>query len=594
MASRADRSNAEILGLRALPKIPGRRHVELTVHGFRPGIVKSPRLSGIGLHRRLVQSATGLRKSTLMGKVMNQFLPSPRLAAREFSVPNNGWLVAALAGILLVTSLCQSELFAQNASPVPSPANQPASRIELSGIGYHIPSRMDRLSEDQPSESLDFVDAEHVLLTFNQKKLFQRLPGCPPGHEDRVMHAVILDIGRGKVVNEADWYLHDRRRYLWPLGSGEFLLRRWNDLYVVDSQLTEKLLLSSPKDLLWVSVTPDGSQIVVESLKDNIPAKDPNSKWTSSTHHPKYEAQFLDAKTLVSQRTIELSQVVDLTATSTGYADLVQKGDVWLLRFGSSPSQRRNLARVRSRSVPNVLASSNDSLLIGRCPAPDCDYSVTAFSVSGQRLWQQHWPGYRAFPTITYSKDNSRVAVGTLRVMSSNAGIASSDEDGIQVDVLQTDVFQEEIQVFSTGSGNPVLSVRVGPATFTGQNFALDPDGHRLALLQGSSLELIDLPPTAPDERLKMSALKIDRPDLYAVDSQGADAEPMDTVSEGAPERISPSPHAPATQDRVPADQPTSAAHEASDRDPPDPAAQTVPPVQASRGKNRLPEIEPN
>ncbi len=60
------------------------------------------------------------------------------------------------------------------------PEIEAGSRIDLSAIGYREPSGMDRLSEGEPSESLDFVDSAHVLLTFNRKNLFHRLPGCPP------------------------------------------------------------------------------------------------------------------------------------------------------------------------------------------------------------------------------------------------------------------------------------------------------------------------------------------------------------------------------------------------------------------------------
>jgi hypothetical protein len=138
----------------------------------------------------------------------------------------------------------------------------PFTRIDLSAVGFHEPSRMDRIAEYQPSLSLDFVDTNHVLLTFNRKQLIQRLPECPPDHEDRLMHAAVLEIPSGKVVVETDWYLHDRRRYLWPLSPGKFLLRKWNSLYIVDANLHETLLLKSPKDLLWVSVTPDGSEVI--------------------------------------------------------------------------------------------------------------------------------------------------------------------------------------------------------------------------------------------------------------------------------------------------------------------------------------------
>lgn len=138
-------------------------------------------------------------------------------------------------------------LHAQTAPKTPDPI--PSASIDLSAIGYRVPSRLDRLTEDETAVSLDFVDADHVLLTFNRKKLWQRLPACPPEHDDRLMHAVILELPSGKVLGEKDWYLHDRRRYLWPLGPGKFLLRKLNDLYEVDSSLREKLLLSSPRIL---------------------------------------------------------------------------------------------------------------------------------------------------------------------------------------------------------------------------------------------------------------------------------------------------------------------------------------------------------
>jgi hypothetical protein len=374
---------------------------------------------------------------------------------------------------------------------------------------------MDRLSEDQPNVTLDFVDPDHVLLTFNQKRLFRRHPECPPDHEDRLMHAAILEVPSGKVVNEADWYLHDRRRYLWPLTPGKFLLRRLNTLYIVDSSLHETLLMDSPKDLLWVSVTPDGSQIVIETPAATNADKSSTSQPAPTYQaQPKFVAQFLDAKTLVPQRTIPLNAVVNLTGTGAGYIDLVHKGDIWLLRFGPTPARRRNLARVRSRTVPSVLYSSNNSLLIGRCSKPDCDYSVTAFTLTGHRLWQQHWNRYRLFPSIARSADNSRFAVSTLRIAPSeaiNTGSTPDDpEDAFQPERSQVDVFKQDLQIYDTATGSPVLSVTVTPAVMTGQNFSLSPDGRRVATIDGSGLELFDLPPFSAEEQTKLSALQSD------------------------------------------------------------------------------------
>lgn len=417
---------------------------------------------------------------------------------------------------------------AQEISPPVDSSAQPSVQIDLSPIGYRAQSRMDRLSENEPSVSLDFVDASHVLLTFNQKKMVQRLADCPPEHKDRLMHAAILELPGGKVVHAADWYLHDRRPYLWPLGPGQFLLRRLNDLYLVDSDLHEKLLLKSPDELVWVTVTPDARQIVIESADRNAVAA--NTKGPSA---PRFIAKFLDAQTLVPQRRLVLNELTDLTASSTGYTDLVHKGEIWMLRFGPGPKQRHNLARVKTQTVPDVLYSSNNSLLVGRCPAPSCDYSVTAFTLNGRRLWQQHWPRYRFFPTIAGDSDSSRFAVGSLQLAVNPAvtsGVQADQEDAMQPELSQLDVFQQNLQVFETASGTPLLSLAVSPAMMSGRNYSLSPDGSRLAVLQNSALQVFELPLSSATEQAQFNTLKSDLPELYSVAPE-PDSVPPPSVS---------------------------------------------------------------
>lgn len=386
---------------------------------------------------------------------------------------------------------------------------------------------MDRLSQNQPAVTLDFVDDTHVLLTFNQKKLWHRLPECPPDHEDRLLHAAIFEIPSGKVIHQADWYLHDHRPYLWPLDPGEFLLRRGNELYLIDSSLHEKLLLKSAGDLLWVMVTPDARQIVIET--PNPAKREPNGK---SQKVPRYIAQFLEAKTLVSQRVLPLNDIIDLTATSSGYADLVHQGDIWLLRFGLAQKARHNIARVRSRTEPDVLYTSNNSLLLGRCPVANCDYSVTAFALDGRRLWQQHWPRYRFLPNVTRNSDSSRFVVSSVQLAANPAaiaGIRADQEDALQPELSQVDVFQQDLQVFETASGTPLLSLTVTPAMMSSRNYAISPDGHRLAVLQNTDLQLFDLPRSTPEEQTKFAALKSDLPNLYSI---GGDPDPTPLSTE--------------------------------------------------------------
>src|SRR6185369_11963556 len=136
---------------------------------------------------------------------------------------------------------------------------------------------------------------KHILLTYNPKKLFQRSPDCPPSHNDRMIHAAVFELPSGNVVKETDWYLHDVRRYLWPLSSGNFLLRRLNKLYEVDSDFRERLVLDSPQPLVWISVTPDGKQIITETSQEPAPAGD------HAKSEQRVKISFMDAETLVVQ-----------------------------------------------------------------------------------------------------------------------------------------------------------------------------------------------------------------------------------------------------------------------------------------------------
>ena len=289
------------------------------------------------------------------------------------------------AGLLVSISVA---LAAQNVSSAP-----PAGHIDLASLGYTVPSPMERLIGDEVSATIDFVDAKHVLLTFDRRKLLTRLPECPSTHQDRMIHAAVIEIPSGKAVTEVNWYLHDRRRYLWALGGGRFLLRKLNSLYLLDSNLREQLLLASPGNIVWLTVSADGRQAVIETMK---PAGDARKILADASHkvektNAKFQLDFFDIDSRASQQTIESRNLVHLNAAGTGYADVLRKGDLWLIRFGPTPTQRKNIARVRSRCTPDVFYTGKNSLLIGRCSVNLADYSVTAFTLTGHRLWRQHW-----------------------------------------------------------------------------------------------------------------------------------------------------------------------------------------------------------
>jgi VWFA-related protein len=424
---------------------------------------------------------------------------------------------------------------AQDLPTASAPSAEAAAHIELASLGYTAPSRMERLLGDEVGVTVDFVDAKHVLLTFDRRKLLKRLPDCPSTHEDRMIHAVIIEIPGGKAVREADWYLHDRRQYLWPLGDGRFLLRKLNSLYLVDSSLQEQLLLNSPKDVVWLTVSADRKQVILETKNPGNDAKKLEDDAPQAAEKPnaKFQLDFFDIDSHTSQQTIESKNLVHLNAAGTGYADVLRKGDLWLIRFGPTPAQRRSIARVRSRCTPEVFYSSKNSLLIGRCSANLADYSVTAFTLTGHRLWRQHWKSKRFSPAVVHSDDDRRIAVNSFSVPQSTAPAPAADED-------ETDTGpQQNIQILETASGETVQSFVAAPAMVSAQNFSLSPDGMQFAILHDSQIELYDLPKVSAEEQAKFTALQADVPGLYIASKTDSDAaveaeEPTD-IAEDAP-----------------------------------------------------------
>ena len=75
-------------------------------------------------------------------------------------------------------------------SPEPLTAKAVA-HLDLSVAGYKELSAMARRSE-MVNFTIHFIDRDHILLTYNPKKMIRRLPDCPPTHADHFIHAAGL------------------------------------------------------------------------------------------------------------------------------------------------------------------------------------------------------------------------------------------------------------------------------------------------------------------------------------------------------------------------------------------------------------------
>jgi hypothetical protein len=125
---------------------------------------------------------------------------------------------------------------------------------------------------DEAAVSLDFVDRDHVLVTFNPKKLVTRPPDCPPYHADRLVHAAILEVPPGKEGISPE--LPAR------------VLRRYPDASVKNSNLyrnigTAAMQHGSPQSrqiLFALRVVPIGTKAKVDGAKAGMTLLASNTK----------------------------------------------------------------------------------------------------------------------------------------------------------------------------------------------------------------------------------------------------------------------------------------------------------------------------
>ena len=420
------------------------------------------------------------------------------------------WLASSLFGWTQTVASPSGTSAPSNKTQESSSAELPAPAlvrsIDLTPLGFRRISQL-RGRDGAFHLTFDFFDQDRLLLTYEGSELVRRLRTCPRTHDDRIVHAVVINVKNGEVVQRADWYSHDIRQYLWPLASGKMLLRRGNSLIELDQNLAEKVVFENP-DLYWASVTPDGKHIAAGVALEA-------SKETDQAHSAKYEIRLLDADSTQVVGRIPLDRPIAQKITSNGTADVVLKsGWTWLVRFGS-PQARRGITRVRSSCIPDLEISGEHTLLVGRCSVAQDRYLISSFATDGQFLWRHRWLQQLNNPVITRSAAGSRFALSSVTISRENNADASDNEEKTR------EVRHHKIEIFNAASGTAVAALETQPAISVGGNVAMSPDGTELAVLREDHLELYELAALSNEEAARFAAVRAGTPGLLPPQNSG-------------------------------------------------------------------------
>jgi hypothetical protein len=401
-------------------------------------------------------------------------------------------------GILVPACLLACVSSARAAAKKPSDVlTRPVLRIPVDALGFTPPPAL-YLPYRIPESSLDFLDADHLLLTFHVARLMRRRPDASESDQDQTIHAVLFDLPGGRIAAQTDWRLHDRARYLWMLGGGTFLLRKGDTFYRGDTSLELRPYLSPVGSFMFAELSPDAAHFEVEysnPATEDAPATKSQAPsllgdgTQFAKPKQKYTLLIVDTQNLTSKRVNDLPAPIMLPLVPGGYLTAVEgKGRQWAVMMNPWQGAPHAITTVDSTCRPDAQPISSDAFLALSCLPYSTDHLVQAFDLSGKKLWEQRWQSRFIWGTFSYSRSGSRFAYGSLEV----------DHDVDPLDPVDiSSILGQPVGVFEVQNGKSDLVLGATPIITAGENFALSPSGDRFAIVRDGAIELYDLPPIA-------------------------------------------------------------------------------------------------
>ena len=377
---------------------------------------------------------------------------------------------------------------------------KPSATIPIEPLGFSAPATF-YLGMRNSLVSLDFLDEDHLLFTFRVPGLIHRdHPDVPdPEHRDRQVRAVVLHIPDGTVQAETVWSLHDRRRYLWMLDHGQFLMRDRDELKLGDASLQLKPFLRFPGTVLWVEMDPNHKYMVTGSSEPPTSASrdsDVPSPATAAATLVSDDAKPDSEPDLIlrilrrdSGKVMLISHVksaVHLPINADGFLETLRgSGKAWLVNLNHFDGGSTILGSVDSFCSPMLDFVSPRVFLASTCQS-DGDPRVVAMTTEGKHLWQNSGSGSMVWPVLVTGGEGLRIARETLTV---NHGVNAFAPLGTD------DIKGQDVQVFDAATGKVVLRAQASPVFDVGGNVAISPSGQRAAIIMEEGLEIFDLPP---------------------------------------------------------------------------------------------------
>jgi hypothetical protein len=365
-------------------------------------------------------------------------------------------------------------------------------RIPLEPMGFQSVLQ-DFLLAGATGLTVDFADNDHLLVTFNTKHLMKRDPNEQPGDDDRTVEAVLVELPSGKALARTEWRMHDRLQYLWDLGHGRFLLRVRDRLTMLapldrlqsgDAFRGTPVLDAGDRHIVALLVSSDKDLLTLETMRrvNGPPGTASDVTFEGSDQGGPVQINFYRLNNSPSGFMAEAAGVVrapaplDVPMTRAGLLDIVDGGkNRWLFNFNEHAGKVDELAEWDTTCFPHATFVGHGEFVAFGCRGSEGKPEIAGFNMNGAEMWEQGLYDSYVSPSFGFAPAAGRFALERTLVgapMDQDASLSSGAVEG------------QEVRVYQAYSGKIILKVSDTPVQRAGGNFALSPDGTRLAVFE--------------------------------------------------------------------------------------------------------------
>jgi hypothetical protein len=360
-------------------------------------------------------------------------------------------------------------------------------------MGYQ-PTLPEFMLEGDAALTVDFVDRDHLLITFGVRRLMKRDANSLPNDDDRTIAACLVELPSGKVLARTEWRVHDRLQYLWNLGHGRFLLRVRDRVVEIapmaaanpTDAFQEIPLLRTDRHIVAILVSSDSDLLTVYTVKRKEGTAD---KVEVSLDGPGVDAapvqvnffrlvhaaETVDGLQVVPAGGIRTPETMALPMTTGGYLDVQSGGrGTWLFNFDEHTGKVNELLAFDTSCFPRSTFVDRGEFVVFGCRGSDDKQDFVGFNLKGDEMWQMNFTDTHVNPTFSFAPAAGRFALGRTLV---SGPVMDSP-------ALASHVTGQEVRVFQSYNGKQLFRIDLTPVERAGQNFALAPDGMRLAVVR--------------------------------------------------------------------------------------------------------------